>query len=301
MKALRTFIKLAENNCDFGVHKFMGIPRSTMWGYITELEKETGLTLIDRRKQNSVFTEQGKNFVPYARKIITTFEEALDKTKLSQERAIEGELLISMTSAIANAWFLQSIKGFDARYPKLKINVIAEDILSKKTEHAANALLRPIGNNISLIKKWYVSYSHGLYASKEYLMKHGTPEKPEDLLNHKILGYGDNEFTYFEDINWHLKGHWGLPKLKPSLTINSTSALFLAAVEGIGICPAAAESLGIYNRHLVRVLPYVNGPELRSYFCIKSETSPAMLKIIDIFRIYFEQYLGKMGVKINYS
>ena len=47
------------------------------------------------------------------------------------------------------------------------------------------------------------------------------------------LCYGEYEFSYFEDVNWHLKGKkFNLPKLTPSLSINSTGALYRASSEG---------------------------------------------------------------------
>lgn len=73
MKTLKTFLTLADNNCDFGVHKVLCIARSTMWSHITEIEGELNIQLIHRRKKNSTFTEDGLEFIPYARKIFDTY------------------------------------------------------------------------------------------------------------------------------------------------------------------------------------------------------------------------------------
>ncbi|MBY0281621.1 MAG: LysR family transcriptional regulator [Alphaproteobacteria bacterium] len=301
IKALKTFLFLAENDCDFGGYKIIGVPRSTMWSHISELETETGLKLIERRKQNSSFTEAGKKFLPYAARMVKAFEEGLNKSKHSDSDLIEGTIVVSMTSAIAYSWSMQSIKDFHSKYPNLKVNIIAEDLLSKQTENSADILLRPMGNNPNLIKKWHIAYHNGLFASKEYLERMGIPKTPEDLAGHSIMGYGEHEFSYFEDINWHLKGKWGLPKLTPTLTINSTTALFLAASAGIGICSAAVEASQYYGPNLIRVLPQIDGPISRTYFCTKASASPSMQRNIDIFRIFFEQYANAMGVKIYYE
>lgn len=42
IKSIFVFIKLAENGCDFNVHKILGIPRSSMWTYISDLERTLG-------------------------------------------------------------------------------------------------------------------------------------------------------------------------------------------------------------------------------------------------------------------
>ena len=123
-------------------------------------------------------------------------------------------------------------------YPNLSVHVTSDDKITKETIVASDIILRPVEPKQldNFKKRWGVEYNHGLFASKDYLKKHGTPEKPEDLLNHCLIGYGEYEFSYFPQINWHLKGKTaGLPKVSPGLTINSTAAIFVAAKEGIGI------------------------------------------------------------------
>jgi DNA-binding transcriptional LysR family regulator len=302
IKALKTFLYLAEHDCNFGGHKILGIPRSSMWAHINELEAETGLKLIERRKQHSSFTQEGTSFIPYAAKIIKTFEEGLDKARASDTGRVEGKIVISTTVAIAHSWLTQSIKDFHLNYPNLSVNIIAEDSVPKKTEMAADILLRPIGNNPNFVKKWHILYHHGLFASKDYLARMGIPKSPEDLLSgHSILGYGEHEFSYFEDINWHIKGGWGIPKLTPTLTINSTAAVFSAAGEGIGICSAPIESNTIFATNLVRILPQIDGPIVRTFFCTKVGANSSMERNLNVFRVFFEQYLMSLGIKIYHE
>ena len=73
MKSIYIFVKLAETNCDFNVHKALGIPRSSMWSYISDLEKDLGKKLINRKKQSLSFTSAVKDFIPFAYKIYETY------------------------------------------------------------------------------------------------------------------------------------------------------------------------------------------------------------------------------------
>ena len=188
----------------------------------------------------------------------------------------EGNIIISTTNAVAWGWLMPSIKDFHLHYPNLKVNVIAGDYLEKSVASGADILLRPIGNNPDLEKKWYIKNHHALFADDSYLKKKGVPKVVDDLLDHCIMGYGTHEFSHFEDIDWHLKGKsWGLPKLMPTLTINSTSSLFLAAVQGIGICSAPIESNAFYGQKLVRVLPQIHGPVVKTYFSTKQNANLA--------------------------
>lgn len=306
LKALQAFIILAENNCNFIVHKVLGIPRSNLWAYVDEIEEELGVKLIERRRQLNTFTPEGLAFIPESIKIVKAFEEA--KSKISHHegddsKRVEGTIVISTTIAVSNSWLMECIKDFHSQYPSLKVHIFADDKLSKEIENSADILLRPLseqGDNVS--RKWHITYYHGLFASKDYLKRIGIPQKPEDLVNnHSILSYGEHEFTYFEEINWHVKGKFGLPRLTPTLTINSTPALYKAAAEGIGICSAAIESNPVYGKNLVRVLPQIDGPVVKTYFAVKSTPSTAAKRNIDVFRVFFEQYLMTLGVKIHYE
>jgi len=302
IKALKTFIYLSETNCDFDGHKALGVPRSNMWNHINEIESETGLKLVERQRGKSFLTKEGVAFAPIAREMYTTYEEGLKGIRNDDSLEVEGNLIISTTTAIAWGWLMQSIKDFHLCYPNLKVNVIADDCLQKSVAAGADILLRPIGNNPDLEKKWYIQCHHGLFASDAYLKKKGTPKDPSDLLNHCIMGYGTHEFSYFEDIDWHLKGKsWGLPKLSPTLTINSTFSLFSAAEKGIGICSAPAEAITFYGKSLTRVLPNINGPIVNIYFCSKQNVSLSAKNNIETFQNFFYKYLKNIGVKINHE
>ena len=302
IKALKTFIYLADTDCDFAGHKALGIPRSNMWYHINELENETGLKLIERHRGKSFLTKEGKAFVPIALKMYNTYEDGLKTILHEGSTEIEGNIIISTTTAVVSGWLMPSIKDFHINYPNLRVNIIADDYLDKSVEAGADILLRPIGNNPDLNKKWHIKYNHGLFASKNYLKERGIPKVPEDLLNHCIMGYGAHEFSHFEDINWHLKGNkWGLPRLEPTLSINSTASLYEAAQQGIGICSAAIESNSIYSGNLIRVLPQINGPVVKTYFCTKHNLGSSVLKNTEIFQTFFENYIESVGVKVDYE
>ena len=304
IRSLRALVKLGENNCDFGIHKQLGIPRSTLWAYIDELEKETGLTLIARKKQNNTLTEEGRNFIPYARQVIKIFEEGVENSSSPDSTETpSGEVIIATTAAIGSSWLLPSLKTFQKLFPKIRIRIIADDYISTTTELVADILLRPISDKDFLVRHWSIPYQMALWASPQYLEENGVPQKPLDLLHHSVLGYGEYIFSYFVDVDWHLKGRFGeMPRLNPRLTINSTTSLYLAAQQGIGICSAAMQSNLFYSPDpesaLVRVLPDVWGPKVSVCFCTKKDVSPALARNVEIFNDFFLKYLKNLGVTI---
>jgi DNA-binding transcriptional LysR family regulator len=300
IKFIKTFLYLADNNCDFDIHKILNIPRANLWNHINALEKETGLALISRKKQNNSLTEEGRAFVPYARKIYETFESGVEEAKTRDLGDLKTQIVIATTQAIATTWLIPSIKEFHSLYPTLRVSIRASDQLSSKIEIASDIILRPIDELEGFTRCWHVTYHHGLFASRKYLEKKGNPTKPEDLKDHCLIGYGEDKFTGFEEINWHLKGKgYGLPKISPTLTINNTVAIFNAAAEDIGICSTPVESNNIFRGTLVHVLPEIRGPTLNTHFCMQNNTGKLKQRNIYIFRDFFKQYLERIGVKVH--
>jgi len=299
IESVYVFVKLAENHCDFGIHKMLDMPRSTMWSAITDLEKSLGKKLINRKKQSLSFTAAGEEFIPYARKLYQTFEESLVTTHHAEDSHIGGDLIISATNAIALLWSIESIKNLFTEFPKLRLHITASDTISREEENASDILVRPFDDSDNFEKLWYMSYHHGLFASQEYIDRMGMPQSPEDLINHRIIGFGEHKFSYFDDINWHLRGHKsGLPRLKPFLSVNSTKATYDAAQHGLGICSAPYESNKFYDGTLVRILPEIEGPTTKTFFCRNKSAAGRKLNSINTFRDYFEHFLRGYGVNI---
>lgn len=299
MHSIYIFVKLAESNCDFNVHKSLGIPRSSMWSYISDLEKTLNKKLINRKKQSLSFTAAGEEFIPYAYKIYQTYEESLINTQNAEDATIEGDILVSTTTAIGLHWSMGSMKNLYSEFSHLHLYITSSDTITRDEENAADILIRPFGESENFKKVWYTPYQHGLFASEDYIQQMGMPQSPDDLTSHRVIGYGEHTFSYFDDINWHLKGNgYGLPKLKPILTINSTKAIFDAATNGLGICSAPIESNNIYHKELVRVLPNITGPTVKTFFCIKKSAIGRRLRNINIFKSYFENHLKNRDLTI---
>ena len=300
INALKALVKLAENNCDFGIHKELGIPRSSLWTFIDELEKQTNLQLVVRRKRHNSFTEEAEKFLPFAVQLISLFDKGIEEANSDIAGEASGEVLIATTPAVATTFLIPSINTFQKSYPYVRLKIIADDMISSSTEWMADIILRPIEPKEHLDRKWFFTYEFALFASQAYLEINGVPGKGDDLLNHSVIGYGEHPFSYFPDIDWHLKGRWGdLPRVIPSMTINSTASLYIAASEGMGICSAAELSNTFYKRNLVRILPYINGPTLKSYFCTKKKTGARLRKNIEIFQKFFEKHLKDLGIKTS--
>ena len=106
----------------------------------------------------------------------------------------------------------------------------------------------------------------GLYASKNYLKKFGTPKKIEDLESHQMISSSSRSKEALELFNWHLKlGKDLLQKsFKPYLTSNHC---FAVAKNDLGIAFLAKENrLLKEKKELIEVLPEIKKPQGNVFF-----------------------------------
>ena len=55
-----------------------------------------------------------------------------------------------------------------------------------------------------LIQRHLVSVQVHIYAAPEYMKKHGTPQRPEDLDEHRLIVYGEDARPPVPGVNWLL-------------------------------------------------------------------------------------------------
>jgi len=132
-----------------------------------------------------------------------------------------------------------------------------------------------------LVQRHLLTISWIVFASKEYLDAAGTPEKIEDLANHKLIIYGDYR-PPVPDINWLYEAakRAGVTR-KPVLEMNSIFGMLRAVRSGLGIA-ALPDYMVEETEGLVRVLPDLKAPKVDAYFVYPEELRNS--KRVAVFR-----------------
>ena len=98
----------------------------------------------------------------------------------------------------------------------------------------------------SLVARRILTYRHQLLASPAYLRGREPPEKPEDLLNHRLLAF----------LHWKPEARWSFVHKSSKDQETLTFQPFLAMNDYAGLAPALLDGAGIGE------LPPVVRPEL---------------------------------------
>lgn len=137
-KKLETFLALAQEKTYARTAMKLDYAPATLIGHIQSLENELGTKLICRRGNQSVLTEKGETFLPYARKIIEIQHEAYIQMQKNNEKQV---LRVSTSQSLGQYVVGDLLREFSATHNDcdLQVNVgncadFVKHLLNDKTD-----------------------------------------------------------------------------------------------------------------------------------------------------------------------
>ncbi len=100
--------------------------QSSVSKMIADLEKEWGVSLLQRNKKGVCLTSSGEQILPYARKILSDFEEM--QQKVNEINGIQsGIVRIGTFSSVAINWLPDVFARFQEEYPGIDYEMLLGD------------------------------------------------------------------------------------------------------------------------------------------------------------------------------
>ncbi|HMO45221.1 MAG TPA: LysR family transcriptional regulator [Rubrivivax sp.] len=235
-----------------------GLPKATLSRRLAELESRLGERLLQRSTRRLALTDLGAHMLEHAQRLQDEAEAAL---ALAQHRQAvpQGTLRVSLPPEFQELSLVQVASEYTRRFPgvRLQLDLSARrvDLLADRYDLAVRAAVQ-LSNDATLVARRIVTLPGGLFASPDWLHRHGTPAAPAELLAHTALalvGSGG------EAQPWRLTcgaEHWeGLPPR--TLAANSLGLQQALAVQGLGIVGLSERfaDAPVARGALVRVLP----------------------------------------------
>ena len=100
--------------------------QSSISKMIADLEKEWGISLLQRNKKGVCLTSSGKQLLPYARKILSDFEEMQQKVYAINDIQ-SGTVRIGTFSSVAINWLPNIFSKFQKDYPGVDYEMLLGD------------------------------------------------------------------------------------------------------------------------------------------------------------------------------
>jgi len=279
---LRIFHAAAEAGSFTHAGEALAISQSAVSRHIASLERDLNVPLFHRHARGLVLTEQGELLYRTAQEVFSKL--ATTQILLADSRGKpNGQLKVTTTMALGTGWLTPRLNEFMKLYPDIQLQLILDDETLNLTMREADVAIwfGPPSQQDLVRRKLFTVHFH-VYASVEYVKRHGRPRNLEDVDRHRILTYGGVLPSPFKEMNWlETAGREGKDQREPSVRINSLLALREAVLQGVGIA-VLPDYLAKDHPRLVNVLEEADMPVFDTYFVYPTDLKDT--KRVNAFR-----------------
>lgn len=204
----------------------LSISRGYLSEQIRKLEQDMDKHLFIRSTRHVSLTEEGSQLLAGMNQIKSSLL-ALEREVRHDNDALEGVLRITAPNQFAQRYILDLCTEFQMCYPLISVSVdcsyTTHDLSHNDFDLAFRATKTPPQN---MIARKLFDYRHTCCASPEYLAKHGTPKRIEDLVTHVCLSQSPKS-------KWQFAEH--KVDIHSPLAVNDNFILKKHAIEDNGI------------------------------------------------------------------
>jgi DNA-binding transcriptional LysR family regulator len=187
---IQSFLAVARARSFSGAARELGVSRSAVSQAVRQLEEQLRVVLFARTTRSVSLTDVGRRLVDgagpaYAQAVATLSEVA------AQPGEAVGRLRLSVPHAAVPFVIEPVLPAFRARHPRVEVEVILEDRLVDIVAEGFDAGVRlsEIIERDMVQVRLTEPFRFVIVGAPPYLAKHGTPERPEDLLKHECITF----------------------------------------------------------------------------------------------------------------
>ncbi len=265
---LRIFHAVAEAGSLTHAGEVLHLSQSAVSRQVSALEENLNVMLFHRHARGLILTEQGELLLDATRSMSKRLETAIAYIRDSKDE-IFGNLRVTTTTGFGTLWLAPRLGHLYEKYPDLKIDLMLEErVLDLPMREADVAIRMKEPSQADLIRRRLMTVDMKLYASPDYLEKHGTPEAPEDLVNHRLISHNSTSPQVSAAAEW--MAPFLRANTKSVLTVNNYFGILQAVRHSLGI-GALPDYVIVESPELVRVLPNDSSRPIPVYLAYPEE------------------------------
>jgi len=294
---IHVFCRIVELGSFIAVARERKLSAMMISKYIAQLERELGVSLLNRTTRQISLTEAGERFYRQSKSIMEDLSSLEEQTR-NLGKTVKGMLRLVAPIDFGSSQLMPIIVAYQATYPDVKVALTLDNGMVNLAGGNFDCAIRVTDiPEPSLVARKITETPLCLYASSDYLNKHGRPQTIDDLKQHQCLHYLD---TPHEDY-WFFKQGRAVRKLRVEwvLACNNSRALSEAVTLGLGIVQAPE----LFFRHLIdsgeveEVLPNMRPDSIPIYASyMQRKYIPSKLSTFVNFLVdYFQSTLQRAG------
>lgn len=288
----RVFVAVADRGSLAAAAAVLHRTPSAVSKSLAHLEERLGVVLLERTTRSARLTEAGRRLLPAARDLVGR-AEAIAELMAGGDGEPRGVLRVSAMAVATDARVLRCIGLLRQRWPRLVVQLVQTERMPDVAAGEADVVLR-IGEVARPgLHGVRLAPSHRrIVAAPAYLRRLGTPQSPDELSQHTLLGY-----TAQPELNlWELKR--GSKRftlaVEPGFAANSAALVRQAALAGVGIARLSSLLVAddLATGRLVALLePFTvaGGQHLCAVVSERGVRSPAAQALLELLQSAFDR------------
>jgi DNA-binding transcriptional LysR family regulator len=231
LQAIASFVRIVDRGSLTAAAADLGVSLPSMVRTLASLERELGVTLLNRTTRRIHLTDDGRQYLEHCRTILGQVQEA-EATLHSRRTTPHGRLVVTASVLFGRRYIAPIVNEFVQRYPGVAAELLFVDRVVNLVEEGLDAAVR-IGHlgDSSLVAIPVGEVRRVVCASPAYLRSHGTPRRPEDIRAHRCV-----RFTGLAPrAEWTFRASPRKVAITSVLTCNQVDAAIEACASGLGL------------------------------------------------------------------
>jgi DNA-binding transcriptional LysR family regulator len=240
LKGAKAFVAVATTGSFRAAADRLGLSVSAVSQAVRELEADLKVALLTRTTRSTALTPAGRSFLSEVEPVLKGLSEAFAAV---QGNAGAAQRLALTTPSVLAPLLIDAVVGpFCAEHPDVEIELSANDRMVDVVRDGFDGGFR-LGEFVALdmvAVRLSPPFPFAVVASPAYLARHGTPDHPRDLADHRCIRV--RSASSGEIYRWEFaQGDRPLSvSVSGGMVVDTTEANLAAARAGLGLAYSAA-------------------------------------------------------------
>lgn len=232
---LSIFARVADTRSFSVAAEQLGLSTSVVSKAVARLERDLGVTLLQRSTRSVMPTVEGNEFLESCRRLLGDIDDAVAAVRGRPDRP-GGRLRVVLPQTLGQRVIMPALRELAQRHPELvfdcELTDRVPDVLYEGLDCAVQ--IGPLADERLVARRLGTLRFHAC-ASPEYLRRHGEPRTPDDLHRHHCLAFVVPRTGQYREWTFQCDGRLEAKKLAGRMNVNAAEVLLDAAIAGEGI------------------------------------------------------------------
>ncbi|AXS42754.1 LysR family transcriptional regulator [Breoghania sp. L-A4] len=229
---MRCFIQVVDSEGFSAAARAMGRSKALVSKYISELEDELGVRLLNRTTRQISTTEAGLAYYREASDILQRIDDLQSLLRDTHQQA-RGQLRVSGPRALGDRDLARAIMEFMAQNPDISLDLRLEDRFVDMVEEGFDVAIRLTElADSSLIARKLAPFHLATVATPKVIAEHGRPMTPGDLAGVPFII--DTNYRFRNNLDYFVDGERKSISVRGRVEVNSAEAAREAALADLG-------------------------------------------------------------------